>query len=317
MNASRFKLVLGGLTLAISLVGQMALADEPTEANSKSGKTQSSEPSQADIKNSKDRGLIFNTVNVGVGAGATTTPPSIPVVTPPVPRAASAAHPSAGSKKPSHQVKTATTGKTTRVLGKTHEAQPETASASTTSAGNSGLVNVSHQTVSGDLMVKAWLNKTGNNPVYKVGEKMVINVQPSQDCNLVVFDFDGKSSLKQIFPNDYQPNGNVKGGDTINIGGPDSQFDYQVAGAGGSERIFVYAYPSESKSSPLTVAMLPASHSPFRSGEITLEQYRKLVNGSKVFFSREVKIVPKAGARPVADTTGTAPNKLELSFHVQ
>ncbi len=63
------------------------------------------------------------------------------------------------------------------------------------------------------------------------------------------------------------------------------------------------------------------SDSPFRSAEMTPEEYRKLVNQSKVFFSREVKVMPKAHGSviSVANVTEstTAPNKIELSLMVE
>jgi hypothetical protein len=180
---------------------------------------------------------------------------------------------------------------------------------------NSQLVPVSQITpVSGGAVVTAWLNKPGASPKYKVGEKMQINITASSDCNVVVLDYDGHGKLTQIFPNEYQSNGFVKAGESVAIGGPDSPFDYQVGGRGGAEKIFVYAYPQSSEN-PLTVAMAPAENSPFRSAEMTIEQYRDLVNKSKVFFSREVKIVPKNGAKPVSMPSPPA-NKIELTFEV-
>lgn len=178
-------------------------------------------------------------------------------------------------------------------------------------------VNVSHQTmVNTSNVVTATLDRSGTLPKYHVGDKLVVNIKANQDCNLVVFNYDSTGTLTQIFPNDYQQSGFVRTGDSVQIGGPESPFDYQVAGKGGQEKIFVYAYPTGSETAPLTVAMSPLAGTPFRSAEITPEQYRQMVNDSKVFFSREVKVVPKRVANASATQTAAA-NKIELSFVVE
>jgi hypothetical protein len=321
MKASRLNLVVGGLALALSLAVQSAYAGEGSQ--SKPAQAPQAEPTADDLKKSGERGLIFNTVNTGVGAGATAPSPAAPLIrTTPVVKPITDATPGVKQVLPKHKqprtVTASTSSKHVKSPIHSEKVKPvSTAVQAQASSSNPNVATVSHETTAGPMVVKAWLNKSGSKPTYKVGEKMTINVAASEDCNLMVFDFDGTNSLKQIFPNEYQPNGVVKAGETIIIGGPDSPFDYQVGGSGGQERIFVYAYPSNNSASPLTVAMLPAAHSPFRSAEMTLDKYRELVNKSKIFFSREVKVVPKSGFKPVSDTSGNAPNKLELTFQVQ
>jgi hypothetical protein len=69
--------------------------------------------------------------------------------------------------------------------------------------------------------------------------------------------------------------------------------------------------------------MSRATDSPFRSADITMEQYRKLVNESKSYFSREVKITPKGQsqikqvANEISANAKSAPNKVELSFQIE
>lgn len=319
MKASRLNLVVGGLTLALSIAGQSAFAGEVSK--SKPVQTPQAEPTAEDLKKSGERGLIFNTINTGVGAGATAPSPAVPLVrSTAVVKPVTDATPQVKQILPKHKqprtVTASSRAKHIKPATPVDKVKP-VSTAVQASSSNPNVVTVSHETNSSPMVVKAWLNKSGSKPTYKVGEKMTINVAASEDCNLMVFDFDGTNSLKQIFPNEYQPNGVVKAGETVVIGGPDSPFDYQVGGSGGQERIFVYAYPSNNSASPLTVAMLPAAHSPFRSAEMTLDKYRELVNKSKVFFSREVKVVPKSGFKPVSDASGNAPNKLELTFQVQ
>lgn len=191
-----------------------------------------------------------------------------------------------------------------------------------------------HVQQQGNMIVKAWLNKPGESPRYKDGERMEIHVTASRDCNLMIFDFDGKGKLTQIFPNQYQPNGFVKGSETVVIGGEESPFDYSAAVPRGishvEEHLFIYAYPSDQES-PISVAWnAEEKTSPFRSSELTLAEYRKLVNQSQVFFSRDVKIRPKQHMQTQApaitlvkgepggeEAVPAAPNKVELSFLIE
>jgi hypothetical protein len=185
-----------------------------------------------------------------------------------------------------------------------------------------------------DSIIKAWLNKSGRKPSYKDGEKMQVSVKARKDCNLVIYDFDGKGTLTQIFPNDFQKENSIKAGETVTIGGDNSSFDFQCGLADGAskqqERLFVFAYPAK-EDAPLSVAMTKLPDSPFRSANMSLEQYRKLVNESKVYYARSVKVVPKR-AKSAASSAGVsqietvsdelntgdnAPNKTELSFFVE
>ena len=188
--------------------------------------------------------------------------------------------------------------------------------------------NVAHTNVRPEgAVISAWLDRQGTTPKYKVGDRMVVNVTASTDCNLVVFNYDAKGTLTQLYPNSFQPSGFVKQGDSIQIGGPDSPFDYEVTGKGGLERIFVYAYPTGTEQ-PITVAMNTIPNSPFRSIEMPTEKYLAMVNESKVFFSREIKVVPKktgaASSTPATQTISSSkteavsaqPNKVELTFMV-
>lgn len=179
-------------------------------------------------------------------------------------------------------------------------------------------------------VITATLDKPGNQPKYKVGDKLVLNVKAHQDCNVVVFNFDSTGTLTQIFPNDYQQNSSLKAGASVEIGGEDSNFDYQISGKGGAEKIFIYAYPADSNKLPLPTltAMAQIPGTPFRGMDMTIDKYRELVNGSKVFFGAEraVKVMPKSGkvstaaelvAHHQSKQQASSPNKIELSFMVE
>jgi hypothetical protein len=211
---------------------------------------------------------------------------------------------------------------------KAHEAKSQTGKSSShiTVVANDksqGFKNVSLESAA--PIIKAWLNKPGSLPKYRDGEKMEVNVTASQDCNLSIFDYDGKGKLTQIFPNEFQQSSAVRAGETVTIGGEKSEFEYQVSTLPGEskieEHIFVFAYPNNE--APISIAMSRAADSPFRSADITMEQYRKLVNESKAYFSREVKITPKGQsqikqlANEISANAKSAPNKVELSFQIE
>jgi len=174
----------------------------------------------------------------------------------------------------------------------------------------------------GTRILKAWLNKVGDQPRYKPGDKMQINVTADRDCNVMIFDFNGKGKLTQLFPNQYQQNGALKRGETVSVGGEASPFEYSASLPDGmqrsDEKLFVYAYPVDQEP-PLSVAMTAISTSPFRSADYSADQYKKLVRQSKVFFSteREFKITPKKNVTIVSSETNIAPNKVELPVVIE
>lgn len=273
------------------------------------------EPTVEDLKNSKERNVILlprtNSIDVQTGKQAVRKT-------------------SAGKK--AQTIKTV----------KKHQVQAKTPtdSGSTGAGFTPAPVLQASNKQNPDSIINVWLDKRGSAPQYKHGDKMKINVSASQDCNVMIFDFDGRGKLTQLFPNDFQQKTLLKAGETITFGGNDSPFDYQVSLPKGAkraqEKIFVYAYPIAEK--PLSIALNTEGGSPFRSGEMTLAQYKKLVAESKVFFGgakpagtvsaeRDVKIVPKS-TNPAAaiklvvaedEGNGAAqpqPNKKEVSFTI-
>lgn len=170
-------------------------------------------------------------------------------------------------------------------------------------------------------IISASLDRPGALPKYKAGERMTVKLQANQDCNVLVFDYDSKGTLTQLYPNEYETKGSLKAGETVEIGGADSKYTLDIGGKG-IERIFVYAYPTSEQ--PITVAMTSVPRSPFRSVEITPDQYKALVAHSRVYFEgsghdRSVKVMPKAGAQQVSTASvenDKQPNKLELTFQI-
>jgi hypothetical protein len=191
------------------------------------------------------------------------------------------------------------------------------------SSNDSGVMLAVSSTSGNSPIISAKLDKPGALPKYKSGDRMMVKLTAKQDCNVLVFDYDSKGTLTQLYPNEFEPTGTMKAGTEIELGGSDSKYTLDVAGKG-MERIFVYAYPTND--GPITVAMNPVPHTPFRSVELTPDQYRRLVRESKTFFvadagsDRSVKVTPKAASPSVANASVTSekqPNKLELVFQIE
>jgi hypothetical protein len=315
MTALRKLLLVGGLTLSLHLAVQPAFSKPSPDSET------AAQPLPRELQKSTSRGLYSEIPVAGVGLPVPAVKPP-PVVKPPVnttvkPIQSKSAPPKAtaaslkSSKPATANGKKNGKNKPVTAAGKSSGTAGQTASL----GADDNLIPVSH-TTGGELVVSARLNKSGASPRYKVGEKLEITVGTSADCSLVVFDYDSNGTLTQIFPNEFQQDNSLRAGESVVIGGADSKFDYEIGGAGGEEKIFVYAYPASSQS-PISVAFNPVPQSPFRAAPMTLEQYKDLVNKSKVFFARSVKVVPKSNFKPVSASASTsAPNKLELSFMV-
>ncbi len=307
---------------AIRNLASLALAFTFTVGNgSAQAENAKDEPTAADLKNSKERNVIL----LPRTGSFNTTKPETKKNSQPV-RAVKLTSPARTAKKQQSS--------TSQAKAANHQVPARTKSADV----NEAVVQAASGLTNSQSIINVWLDKKGSAPQYKHGDKMKINVSASQDCNVMIFDYDGRGKLTQLYPNEYQQRTLLKAGDTITFGGADSPFDYQVSLPKGSsraqERIFVYAYPVSEK--PLSIALNTEDGSPFRSGEMTLAQYKKMVAESKVFFNagvasghtageRDVKIVPKAGVSASSlklvstnenDNGSGTPNKKEVSFTI-
>lgn len=278
-----------------------------------------SEPTQEEIQNSKDRGLFVDPL--GPAKKSQTAPAQQDTKT-----TVKEDGPKEKKKDVKKTVTKVATEKTTKkVAVKKVSPQEKAAKVATVSEKIESPVQKA-SFVAGDQIIAAWLNKKGNSPKYKDGEKLTVTVAANQDCNLMIFNYDG-ATLTQIFPNENQSDPLLRAGETVEVGGSESKFEYQASNTSekpSNEKIFVYAYPVKSHSTPITVAMNPVESSPFRSAEMSLEKYRDLVNESKVFFARKVKVIPKAtanGGSPVSlaslEDQGVGVNKVELSLTIE
>lgn len=307
---SKFASSLLALTMLSSLgFSSVAFADEK------------SEPTKEEIENSKDRGLFVDPL----GQAKKSTKPPVEVKTN-VSQDPVKDTKKKEVKKTQTKVATEKTEKTVKKVAvkKVTPAEKTAKVAAVSEKIESPIQKASF--VNGEQVIAAWLNKKGTSPKYKDGEKLTVTVAASQDCNLMIFNYDG-GTLTQIFPNENQSEPLLRAGETVEVGGAESSFEYQASNTSdkpSNEKIFVYAYPVKSHSAPITVAMNPVQSSPFRSAEMSLEKYRDLVNESKVFFARKVKVVPKAtadGGSPLKlaslEEQGAGVNKVELSLTIE
>lgn len=306
---SKFASSLLALTMLLSLgFSSVAFADEK------------SEPTKEEIENSKDRGLFVDPL------GPAKKSPKAPEIKTNVSQDPVKDTKKKEVKKTQTKVASDKTEKTVKKVAvkKVTPAEKTAKVAAVSERIESPVQKASF--VNGEQVIAAWLNKKGNSPKYKDGEKLTVTVAASQDCNLMIFNYDG-GTLTQIFPNENQSDPLLRAGETVEVGGAGSSFEYQASNTSdkpSNEKIFVYAYPVKSHSTPITVAMSPVQSSPFRSAEMSLEKYRDLVNESKVFFARKVKVVPKAtadGGSPLKlaslDDQGVGVNKVELSLTIE
>lgn len=191
--------------------------------------------------------------------------------------------------------------------------------------GNMMAVSASGLSDGGTAVVEASLDRPGQTPTYKSGDRMVIKLKARKDCNVLVFDFDNHGNLTKLYPNDYEQDGTLHAGQSVELGGEKSEYTLDIDG-NGLERIFVYASPAAD--GPITVAMAPVPNTPFRAVNMSAENFDRLVNESKSFTEfdevkqagsneRSVHVTAKNGAaQQAAYTSSKANNKVELVFKI-
>ncbi len=72
---------------------------------------------------------------------------------------------------------------------------------------------------------------------YAVSEKIVISVRSTHDCYLTIYDISTIGEVTQIFPNQYATDNFIEGGYTYPIPDQKDNFDFEVTGPGGMERV--------------------------------------------------------------------------------
>ena len=297
------------LSLALSAGSQAAF-----------GQAETTGPSAQEMKNSQDRGLYLGRI----GGAATPSAPVIKVETinktpdkiTPIKTIPVKITPVKITPAKITPIKTQAKHRVTPIA--THKADHHIKVTANTKVN----ANAAAPANTDEVYFEAWLNKPGKKPSYKNGEKMAVTLKAVKDCSITMFDYDGKGKLTRIFPNQYQQDNALKAGQTINVGGHDSPFEYQLSKKPNEkvihERIFIFATPMtvepQQQDASFAVAMNTngVNEGPFRSVPMTLEQYRKLVNQSAVYNAREVKIVAKnTSSNTNADASSDAQENLQ------
>ncbi|MGQ9817264.1 MAG: DUF4384 domain-containing protein [bacterium] len=93
-------------------------------------------------------------------------------------------------------------------------------------------------TPNGQLDIDLWLNK--EETVYLPGERLKIFFRVDKDCYVAVYDIDVGGRENLLFP---QPGGNgfVQANKVYELPGPDADFDYEITGPEGMEKIILLA----------------------------------------------------------------------------
>lgn len=81
------------------------------------------------------------------------------------------------------------------------------------------------------------LRVTVDKPVYRIGETVMVNVQSDRDCRLTLLDVGTSGKVAVLFPNRFQPDGQIKAGQPVAIPGPTATVDFKLTGPEGVEAL--------------------------------------------------------------------------------
>lgn len=108
---------------------------------------------------------------------------------------------------------------------------PETSGKSAAAGDNHGY---------GPIGLELTSNK-GHNPVFRLGEKMVLFIYASEDVFLHCFYKQANGKTMKIFPNRYLKNNRIAGRAQFHIPSPEMPFDFTVSPPAGEERLRCFA----------------------------------------------------------------------------
>lgn len=91
------------------------------------------------------------------------------------------------------------------------------------------------------LRVKIWMDHEGS--VYKAGEEIEARLRANRDCYLVLCNIPVDGQVRLIFPNEYQTDNYIKGGEVLQV--PDAEsghpFKFYINPPYGKERLYAFA----------------------------------------------------------------------------
>ena len=85
----------------------------------------------------------------------------------------------------------------------------------------------------------------GEGGTYRIGEDVVLAVEVSEDAHLWIYNTGSSGQVHQIFPNRFDRDNFVRGGETLTIPGADAQYDFRVGTPPGKDLVTVIATTSD------------------------------------------------------------------------
>lgn len=93
--------------------------------------------------------------------------------------------------------------------------------------------------------VKIWTDKgdhkSGNTPIYYLGERIYISFQVDKDSYVTIYDIDSTGNVNVLFPNPYHQNNLARGGRIYTIPTTNYEYDLVIKGPTGKEILFALA----------------------------------------------------------------------------
>lgn len=85
----------------------------------------------------------------------------------------------------------------------------------------------------------------GTTPTYRVGERLDLNAQVSEDGYLYCYYGDETGKIARIYPNRYTPNPYLSAGQRVNIPSRDAQFSIEFTDPGSRQEVLCLASKQE------------------------------------------------------------------------
>jgi TolB-like protein/LysM repeat protein len=109
---------------------------------------------------------------------------------------------------------------------------------------------------------------------YQIGENLVFTVTAKKNCYLTILDVGANGDITVIFPNAYKRSNFIKAGEKVKIPTPDYNFNFNILGPPGLERIRALA--TKSPEFPIKLNLQNGFHSISKQGILGLKSVKAL-----------------------------------------
>lgn len=117
----------------------------------------------------------------------------------------------------------------------------------------------------------------GVDPVYRVGQRLVLFVEASRDSHLYCFYRQADGMVMRIFPNRFHKGSFIEGGELQDVPSLDMSFDWVIAKPTGTELVKCYAFDREVwKELPPAIRAADFTALPYRSVEALTADLRRI-----------------------------------------